>query len=72
MHHLAQLSTRATVPEDMRKLSPDIRVLAAGLRFPEGPVSMADGSVLVVEMAGGTLQKCCAIAADRIPPELDE
>ena len=41
----------------MRKLSPDIRVLAAGLRFPEGPVSMADGSVLVVEMAGGTLTR---------------
>mgnify|MGYP000025175319 CR=1 FL=1 len=29
------------------------RVLTEGLRFPEGPVAMADGSVLVVELAGG-------------------
>src|SRR5947207_8712585 len=67
MHHLAQLSTRATVPEDMRTLSPGLRVLAAGLRFPEGPVSMADGSVLVVEMAGGTLTRIAPDGAvDRI------
>jgi len=30
-------------------------VMASGLRFPEGPVAMPDGSVLVVEVAGGTL-----------------
>lgn len=29
--------------------------LAAGLRFPEGPVAMPDGSVLVVEIERGTL-----------------
>lgn len=33
------------------------RILAEGLRFPEGPVAMADGSVLVVELAGGTLTR---------------
>lgn len=32
-------------------------VIATGLRFPEGPVSMADGSVLLVEIARGTLTR---------------
>lgn len=31
--------------------------VAEGLRFPEGPVAMADGSVLVVEIARGTLSR---------------
>lgn len=31
--------------------------LASGLRFPEGPVAMADGSVLLVEIARGTLTR---------------
>lgn len=34
---------------------PEIKELASGLKFPEGPVAMADGSVVVVEIAGGTL-----------------
>ncbi len=33
------------------------RELAKGLRFPEGPVAMADGSVLVVEIERGTLSR---------------
>ena len=32
-------------------------VVATGLRFPEGPVPMADGSVLLVEIARGTLTR---------------
>jgi gluconolactonase len=31
--------------------------VASGLRFPEGPVAMPDGSVLVVEIARGTLSR---------------
>ncbi|MCP5366863.1 MAG: SMP-30/gluconolactonase/LRE family protein [Hyphomicrobiales bacterium] len=31
--------------------------IAAGLRFPEGPVAMPDGSVLFVEIARGTLSR---------------
>ncbi|MEJ5254155.1 MAG: SMP-30/gluconolactonase/LRE family protein [Acidimicrobiales bacterium] len=31
--------------------------IASGLRFPEGPVAMPDGSVLVVEIARGTLSR---------------
>jgi gluconolactonase len=33
------------------------RELAKGLRFPEGPISMADGSVLLVEIERGTLSR---------------
>jgi len=33
----------------------DYRVVTDGLEFPEGPVALADGSVLVVEIKGGRL-----------------
>ena len=33
------------------------RVMATGLKFPEGPIAMEDGSVLVVEIQGGTLTR---------------
>lgn len=33
-------------------------IVAAGLAFPEGPVALADGSVLVVEIGGRTLARC--------------
>src|SRR5687768_8051835 len=35
----------------------NLRVLATGLRFPEGPVVLPDGSVLVTEIARGTLTR---------------
>ena len=35
----------------------DFNVLATGLKFPEGPVAMPDGSVLLVEIARGTLSR---------------
>jgi gluconolactonase len=35
----------------------EIRELASGLRFPEGPVCLPDGSVLVVEIAAGRLTR---------------
>ena len=35
----------------------DITQIATGLRFPEGPVAMADGSVLLVEIERGTLTR---------------
>jgi gluconolactonase len=38
----------------------DVRVLAEGLAYPEGPVAMADGSVLFVEMAAGRVSRCDA------------
>ncbi len=35
----------------------DLKVLATGLRFPEGPVVMPDGSVALVEIARGTVTR---------------
>jgi len=34
-----------------------MRIIAEGLKFPEGPVALADGSVLFVELARGTLSR---------------
>lgn len=35
-----------------------VDVVADGLAFPEGPVVMADGSVIVVEIAGSRITRC--------------
>jgi gluconolactonase len=34
-----------------------MEIVAEGLRFPEGPIAMPDGSVIVVEIAGGSLSR---------------
>jgi gluconolactonase len=34
-----------------------MRVIAEGLRFPEGPIAMADGSLLLVEIGAGCLTR---------------
>lgn len=36
---------------------PDFEVLATGLQFPEGPIAMPDGSVILVEIQRGTLTR---------------
>lgn len=35
----------------------DFDIVTTGLRFPEGPIAMPDGAVILVEIAGGTLTK---------------
>lgn len=35
----------------------DVEVMASGLKFPEGPIAMPDGSVILVEIARGTLSR---------------
>jgi gluconolactonase len=35
----------------------EVRELASGLKFPEGPVAMSDGSVVLVEIAGGRISR---------------
>ncbi|PFG96446.1 gluconolactonase [Saccharopolyspora erythraea NRRL 2338] len=37
-----------------------VREISSGLRFPEGPVALGDGSVLVVEIERGTLSRVAA------------
>ena len=34
-----------------------MEVIAEGLAFPEGPIAMPDGSVVLVELAGGRLTR---------------
>jgi gluconolactonase len=36
---------------------PEFEVLATGLQFPEGPIAMPDGSVILVEIQRGTLTR---------------
>lgn len=35
-----------------------MEILADGLAFPEGPIVMDDGSVIIVELAGGRITRC--------------
>lgn len=41
----------------MTTLTPAFTTLASGLRFPEGPVAMPDGSIVLVEIARQTLSR---------------
>ena len=34
-----------------------MRIIAEGLRFPEGPVAMPDGSVILTEIAAGRITR---------------
>ena len=49
-----------TRPEIQRTGLVDVEVVAEGLAFPEGPVAMADGSVLVGEIRAGRVTRCGA------------
>ncbi len=41
----------------LSRFTPELTEVAAGLRFPEGPVAMPDGSVILVEMFGPRLTR---------------
>jgi gluconolactonase len=45
-------------------------VIATGLRFPEGPIALADGSVLIVEIAGGRLLRVMPSGVVQVVAEL--
>ena len=49
----------------------DLRIVAEGLRFPEGPVPLPDGSVLVVEIAGQALTRVQSDGRKQVVAELD-
>lgn len=42
---------------EVKLLTNDLTELAHGLEFPEGPIAMPDGSVILVEIARGTLSR---------------
>jgi gluconolactonase len=46
------------------------RTLATGLRFPEGPIAMNDGSVVLVEIARGTLSRVTSNGTVEVIAEL--
>jgi gluconolactonase len=48
----------------------DVRVLAEGLVFPEGPVAFADGSVLVGEIEAGRLRRVAADGTTSVAAEV--
>ena len=41
----------------MATSTPAVKQIASGLRFPEGPVAMPDGTVILVEIARQTLSR---------------
>ena len=48
----------------------NFRVITEGLKFPEGPMAMADGSVLVVEIEGAQLIRVLADGTKQVVAEL--
>lgn len=48
----------------------NLRTLATGLRFPEGPIAMPDGSVVLVEIARGTLSRVMSNGTVEVIAEL--
>ncbi len=46
--------------------TPEMRILAEGLRFPEGPVAMPDGSVALVEIAAGRVTRVASDGAKSV------
>lgn len=48
----------------------EMEVMATGLQFPEGPIALSDGSVLLVEIARGTLTRVDTDATVEVVAEL--
>ena len=55
---------------ETRTLAPAFRQIADGLRFPEGPIAMPDGSVILVEIARGTLTRVTPDGAQHVIADL--
>ncbi|MET0280701.1 MAG: SMP-30/gluconolactonase/LRE family protein [Steroidobacteraceae bacterium] len=60
----AVAGTRGATAAD--SLPPGARLVADGLQFPEGPVAMRDGSVILVEMKSRTLTRITPTGARQI------
>jgi len=48
----------------------ELRTIAEGLKFPEGPIAMPDGSVILVEIGRGTLTRVSPSGAVEVIAEL--
>ncbi len=49
---------------------PDFKELASGLLFPEGPIAMPDGSIVLVEIRRGTLSRVSPTGSIEVVAEL--
>ncbi|MBR0552155.1 SMP-30/gluconolactonase/LRE family protein [Stakelama marina] len=47
----------------------ELEIIAEGLRFPEGPVAMPDGSVILVEIAAGRITRVMADGSTQVVAE---
>ena len=61
---------RASQPPALYPVPNDLRSIASGLRFPEGPIACDDGSILVVEVRGQTLTRISPIGRTEVVAEL--
>jgi len=52
------------------RLTPEVRELASGLKLPEGPVALPDGSVILVEMRRQTLSRVTAAGQVEVVADL--
>ena len=48
----------------------ELELVAEGLQFPEGPIAMPDGSVIVVEIRRGTLSRVLPLGRIEVVAEL--
>src|SRR5712671_7876425 len=65
------LGIRRRLKKSRRRIPmPDVRVLATGLEFPEGPVVLPDGSVVLVEIRGQRLTRVWPDGAKEVVAEI--
>src|SRR3982751_5352535 len=58
-----EAGTNPTRPE---RIMTDFTTVADGLRFPEGPVAMPDGSIILVEIKAGRITRISAEGAKHV------
>ncbi|WP_328445718.1 SMP-30/gluconolactonase/LRE family protein [Streptomyces sp. NBC_00386] len=67
---LGPAAVAAAAGRPARRRKPKVTVLATGLRFPEGPVALPNGDVLVVEVLRGTLTRVTPDGTTSVVAEL--
>lgn len=67
----AAVATAVATAGSNASAAPGYRVLATGLRFPESPVPLQDGSVLVVEIERGTLTRISPSGSTEVVAQLN-